>query len=147
MHPKERGELTEAIVIARLIEYGYFVSLPFGDNQRYDLVVDDRVSLHRVQVRTARDGKSYGSIAFNTVSTHPLSGKKTGYAGQIEAFIAYHPPTRIFYWIPIGECAGSPFVMRISPARNNQKSGIRLAADYELRRNPNYTPHSAEGGS
>ena len=39
---------------AALIEAGYAVSKPFGENQRYDLVIDDGETLARVQVKTGR---------------------------------------------------------------------------------------------
>ncbi|MFE6362946.1 group I intron-associated PD-(D/E)XK endonuclease [Streptomyces sp. NPDC057806] len=133
LSPKARGELTEAIVLAKLIEYAYSVSLPFGDNRRYDMIVDDGSRLHRVQVKTARDGRNAGTIEFHTVSTHPLSGRKTRYDGQIEAFIAYHPGTHAFYWVPIAECTGNVFRLRTAPAKNNQVYGTRLAEPYRLR--------------
>jgi hypothetical protein len=133
LSPKARGELTEAIVLAKLIEYGYSVSMPFGDNRRYDMIVDDGRRLHRVQVKTARDGHSGGTIEFNTSSIHPLSGKKTRYHGQIEAFIAYHPGTHALYWVPVDECQGDRFALRIAPAKNNQTYRTRPAEPYLLR--------------
>ncbi|MEV7684493.1 group I intron-associated PD-(D/E)XK endonuclease [Streptomyces bungoensis] len=133
LSPKARGELTEAIVLAKLIEYGYRVSLPFGDNCRYDLIVDDGRRLHRVQVKTARDGRNPGTLEFSTVSHHPLSGKRTKYHGQIEAFIAFHPKSGDFYWVPVEDCTGNYFCLRVVPARNNQVSGTRPAAPYRLR--------------
>jgi hypothetical protein len=135
VHPKERGEITEAAVIATLIEYRYSVSVPFGDNQRYDLIVDDGTALHRVQVKTARDEALGESIAFRTSSQHCITAKRTTYEGQIEAFIAYLPRTRTCYWIPIDECLGRDKMLRLVPARNNQRHGVRMAADYELRPN------------
>ncbi|WP_432169090.1 group I intron-associated PD-(D/E)XK endonuclease [Streptomyces sp. 1222.5] len=132
LSPKARGELTEAIVLAKLIEYGYSVSLPFGDNRRYDVIVDDSRLLHRVQVKTARNGRTGGTIEFNTASVHPISGKATRYHGQIEAFVAYHPGTDAFYWVPVDDCQGNKFLLRIAPAMNNQTSGTRPAEPYRL---------------
>jgi phage-related protein len=133
LSPKARGELTEAIVLAKLIEYGYSVSMPFGDNRRYDMVVDDGRQLHRVQVKTARDGERAGTIEFNTASVHPISGRKTRYTGQIEAFVAYHPGTHTFYWVPVLDCHGDRLTLRIAPAKNGQTTGTRLAEPYVLR--------------
>ncbi|EST24363.1 group I intron-associated PD-(D/E)XK endonuclease [Streptomyces roseochromogenus] len=133
LSPKARGELTEAIVLAKLIEYGYSVSMPFGDNRRYDMIVDDGRQLHRVQVKTARDGRNAGTIEFNTVSVHPISGRKTRYDGQIEAFVAYHPGNHAFYWAPAAVCTGNVFRLRTAPAKNNQVYGTWLAEPYLLR--------------
>ncbi|MGW1498955.1 group I intron-associated PD-(D/E)XK endonuclease [Streptomyces mirabilis] len=133
LSPKARGELTEAIVLAKLIEYGYSVSMPFGDNRRYDMIVDDGRRLHRIQVKTARDGRSPGTIEFNTASVHPISGKKSRYDGQIEAFIAYHPGSHEFYCVPVDDCRGNVFLLRTGPTKNSQISGTRPADPYRLR--------------
>lgn len=53
MESHRRGELTEAIVIAELKRRGVPVSTPFGDDERYDLIVETPDSrLLRVQVKT-----------------------------------------------------------------------------------------------
>lgn len=132
--PKEIGEISEAAALAILIEYGYSVSLPFGDNQRYDMIIDDGRKLHRVQVKTARN-RTEGSIVFNTSSTHPISGKVTLYAGQIEAFLVYYPRLRSVYWVPLSECTGPQKALRLLPTKNNQKDGVKWARDYELKPN------------
>lgn len=38
---KATGDETEAAGIHRLVATGYTESVPFGDNDKYDLVVDD----------------------------------------------------------------------------------------------------------
>ncbi|MFF9097594.1 group I intron-associated PD-(D/E)XK endonuclease [Streptomyces sp. NPDC014802] len=133
LSPKARGELTEAIVLAKLIELGYGVSMPFGDNRRYDMIVDDGHRLHRVQVKTARDGRNPGTIEFSTASHHPLSGKRTKYHGQIEAFVAFHPGTGDFYWVPVEDTSGNYLILRTAPTKNNQVNGVRQAGPYRLR--------------
>lgn len=39
-HPVDIGHRTEAAILARLVERGYNVLVPFGVNQRYDLVIE-----------------------------------------------------------------------------------------------------------
>lgn len=39
---KSIGEITEAVVLAEFLKAGFPVLLPFGDNQRYDAVVEVR---------------------------------------------------------------------------------------------------------
>jgi hypothetical protein len=48
------GERSEAIIIGRLGYSGYTVLKPYGENQRYDLVIED-ADRHfwRVQCKTA----------------------------------------------------------------------------------------------
>jgi hypothetical protein len=39
-HPVDVGLRTEAVILAELLRRGYQVLVPFGVNQRYDLVID-----------------------------------------------------------------------------------------------------------
>jgi uncharacterized protein YqeY len=41
MNHKSLGEKTLAIILAQLLKQDKKVLLPFGDNQRYDLVIDE----------------------------------------------------------------------------------------------------------
>ena len=50
---KRIGNIGEAKAISWLVEHGISVSIPFGDNERYDLVIDNNGSLERVQVKTS----------------------------------------------------------------------------------------------
>ncbi|HWT01528.1 MAG TPA: group I intron-associated PD-(D/E)XK endonuclease [Pyrinomonadaceae bacterium] len=54
MHAREKGILTGARIMAALIAAGYMVLIPFGDGHKYDFVIDDEVSLRRVQCKTGR---------------------------------------------------------------------------------------------
>ncbi len=107
MKPKQNskaiGERSEAIILAKLLEAGYGVLTPFGDNRRYDLVIEDADGrFWRVQCKT---GKSDGEkITFATASSynHTLQNKgwKT-YRGQVEYFAVYCPQTNGSYLIPV----------------------------------------------
>ena len=52
--PKVTGERTEALILAKLVTAGYAVSLPFGNNQRYDLIYEDAGVLKKAQCKTGR---------------------------------------------------------------------------------------------
>lgn len=90
VNTKAIGNVGEARVLSELISLGIPVCLPFGDNERYDLVADFNGRLVRIQVKTvgvlSRDGKSV---------TVPLSSKRPAskgyaevrYAGDVE-FVA-----------------------------------------------------------
>ena len=46
---KAIGETTEAVILAHLVRRGDSVSLPFGNTQRYDMIVDRRDKLIKAQ--------------------------------------------------------------------------------------------------
>jgi hypothetical protein len=51
-NPREQGLLGVVDAIAHFGGRGWSISMPLIDSQPYDLVVDDGVRLHRVQVKT-----------------------------------------------------------------------------------------------
>jgi hypothetical protein len=52
-HRKTRGDIAEALLIAIATALGFTVSRPFGDNARYDYVLDWHGHLSRVQLKSA----------------------------------------------------------------------------------------------
>src|ERR1041384_1061280 len=51
---KKQGDVGMGAAIYNFSKLGYTVSIPITDNQEYDLVVDDGISLKRIQVKTTR---------------------------------------------------------------------------------------------
>jgi hypothetical protein len=134
-HPKDVGDRsTMAIIFAlRLLDYAIFV--PFGENTRYDLVIDNGSCLRRVQCKTGR--LKDGGIHFPTCSTyahHPNPRvRRRDYAGEIDDFAVYCPDLGSVYLIPIEDVPTRALgVLRVTPARNGQRKGVRLAAAYEV---------------
>ena len=118
-----------------LRELGYAISVPFGENTRYDLVIDDGARLLRVQCKTGRLRK--GSIYFATCSTyghHLRPGQaRRSYSGQIDLFGVFCPETSSVYLVPVDAVpTRSNAAMRVEPSLNGQRKRIRLASDYQL---------------
>lgn len=132
LNPKAIGECSEGIVLAELMKLGCAVLLPFGNNQRYDLVVDEGDSLIRVQVKTA--WRANGAICFKTNSVNAFTGVRRTYVGQVDVFMVYSPHTELVYRIPIEECGSSTVSLRINPTRIASTCQTRWACDYELAR-------------
>lgn len=134
MNTKSIGERTEACVLAALLKAGYAVLLPFGDNQRYDMVIDDSESFKRVQCKTARTCKrDSGAFEFHTCSSYAhRGGGRKDYRGEIEFFGVYYPETDSVYLVPVEEVGTRQGTLRLQPARNGQQAGIRLADDYKI---------------
>jgi hypothetical protein len=129
-NPKAIGELSEGIVLAELMRLGCAVSIPFGNNQRYDLVVDEKDVLIRVQVKTAWWHE--GSLGFKTNSVNAFTGKRRTYTGSADVFMVYSPYMDKVYRIPVDECGSSAVHLRVAPLRSKQVKRVRWAKDYEL---------------
>lgn len=131
-NPKAVGELSEIAVVLHLMRAGYDVARPFGDNARYDLVVDDGARLVRVQVKTAR--LRAGTIQFATSSSQLHRGRgRQHYRGACDLFAAYCPDLDKVYLVPVDGIGAVACSLRIEPPRNGQSAGVRWASDYELR--------------
>lgn len=131
--PIGTGAIAEAKVMARLLEAGHTVSLPFGSGCCYDLVWDDGVSLRRVQCKSGRIRGT--ALTFKTQSQQGAkNGKRArlGYAGRADVFGVYCPSTGLVYIVPVADAPGAECHLRIAPARNAQEKGIRWARDFVL---------------
>ena len=133
MHnPKAKGEKTEAIIIAELIKKDYPVLLPFGDNQRYDLIIEDKGQFKRIQCKTGRLRK--GAVTFATCSNRCNTKQlyKKDYLGQIDLFAVYCYENNQIYLVPI-DCVGTTQAkLRIDSPKNNQSKKIQWAKDFQL---------------
>ena len=58
---KTQGDIGLAIAIAEFVKMGWTVCVPLTDNQAYDLVIDDGISLKKVQVKTTRGRNREGT--------------------------------------------------------------------------------------
>lgn len=130
-NPKERGDATEAAVMNYLITNGYSVSIPFGDNDKYDLILDDGDDLSRIQCKTAWKNKE-NTIRFNTHSQTTRSGEyhESTYHGEVDVLIARYPERETMYWIPIEDATEQKMELRFDGKINHPS--INWASDYRI---------------
>jgi PD-(D/E)XK endonuclease len=67
-HPVDVGHRSEAAILSQLVRQGYRVLLPFGVNQRYDMVLDNDGRLLKVQCKTGRLKEGAIRFSSNTVN-------------------------------------------------------------------------------
>src|SRR5947209_4148367 len=105
------GEQSQAHILARLLELGYTVLIPYGDSSRYDLVIEDAEGhFWRIQCKTAWvEGGDQGYIKFSTASlrSRQAGGRihysRKNYQGDVDYFAVYSHEIRKVYLIPIGK--------------------------------------------
>jgi hypothetical protein len=136
-HPKDVGDRTTLAVMLALTEAGFDVLVPFSENVRYDLVIDDGKKLARIQCKTGRLSK--GAVIFRTASSyyhhpHPRMPSKH-YHREVDFFGVYCRQTAGVYLVPIDQLPTQwSAALRITPARNNQAQGVRLASRFQVGR-------------
>ena len=135
---KQLGERAQAHVIAKFLEIGYTVLLPYGDSSRHDLVIEDAEGrFWRVQVKTSWVEKE-GYIVFATTSLRSRSTNgrvvysRAGYQGQVDYFAVYSHELRKVYLLPVNEVAQTRMHLRLVPSKNKQEKNVHWAADYEI---------------
>jgi len=113
-HPKDVGDGSTLAIMTALRMSGVALYVPFGENTRCDLIVDEDGELIRVQCKTGR--LRDGAIRFAVCSCYghhrnPETARRN-YQGQVDYFAVY--------------CTETP--------RNNQRKRIRFARDYQIAR-------------
>ena len=130
---KDIGDIGVARIIARLVELGRVVSIPFGDNARYDLVVETDGRLLRIQCKTGR--LRSGAIVFPVSSSAAHRGRgRRSYHGEVDAFGIHCPDTAQVLLVPfvaVATCRREAR-LRVSASLNGQRRGIRTAAPFVL---------------
>ena len=136
-HPKLVGDRSTARILACLLDHFEIVSLPFGENQRYDLIADDGERLWKIQCKTGRLRK--GVIEFPACSRtyhHPNKGQwefsSHSYYGEADYFGVYCPETDDVYVVPVEEIGKNRGSLRVEATRNSQKRRVRWAEPYRL---------------
>ena len=131
-NPKATGEQSEGQILARLLSLGRVVLMPFGDNQRYDFVVDDGGKFVRVQCKTGR--LKEGKVVFpSSSSAYHRGGKRTSYKGQVDFFGVYCRENNECYWVPVEDVPPTECCLRIDTPKNMAQEGIRWAKDFVLK--------------
>jgi len=126
----EKGNLTEAKILAALTAAGYFVSVPFGSGHKYDFVIDDSTRLFRVQCKTGR--VKNGSLVFNSYSQSGNGANKQGYHGLADLFAVLNPESGEVYLVPVESFGTAGVSLRLIPTLNGQVQKINWAVDYLL---------------
>lgn len=132
MDTKRIGNIGEAKVIAKFVEHGFPVYIPFGDNEKADIVVDINGKLCRIQVKTAV-GCENGRIEFDLTST-TLRNKNTvrrKYSvHEVDYFALYSMVRDEVYLLKVEENVKSSICIRFEEAGNKQKTGVKYECDY-----------------
>jgi hypothetical protein len=125
-----KGEIGEAMVLADLQRKGYGVAIPFGHDLPFDLILIRRQTgaLERVQCKyTASDGRALDVRCFSTSAWV----RHTYLAAEVDWIAVYDATTERCYYVPSEVWGGLARPrLRLAPASNGQRRGIRWADDF-----------------
>lgn len=125
----KKGEITESMVLARLVQLGYSCLIPWGHDHRYDIAIDLAGKLVRIQCKTAHYSEKSGSLQFNTAITYARVGGKThivkGYKGEADYFGVYSPDTGRVYLVPVEDVPSLTANLRLyAPKKVSKKAFV-----------------------
>ena len=132
---KEIGNLTELQCITRLYELGYSVSVPFGNANKYDLIIDVDDKLYKVQVKHGLEHiDTLGEVDYIKIRCTWQSHNYYGYSlkryseNEIDFFATFYDGE--CYMIPIAECS-TVKILHIKPPASGQRKGVSFIEDYK----------------
>ena len=116
--------------MAELLKRDFVVLMPFGDNERYDYVIDLGGVFKRVQCKTGR--LKNGSVTFELASYNWNTKERKGYKGQIDYFGVYCPENNKCYLVPIDKVGKRHKSLRVEQSKNNQTKNTEDGEQYEI---------------
>jgi hypothetical protein len=126
MTSAQKGELAMLKAMTRAVELGWIASRPTRDC-RYDLILDDGVALHRVQVKYCARGSSSASGVANLDLTKGGKRSRTYLDNEIDAIVVYVAPADRLVWLGKERFHNRRHVqIRYESPRNGQTQGILM---------------------
>ena len=134
MTTKQIGNIGEAKVLSEFVRLGIPVYLPFGDNEKADLIAEFNGKLNKIQVKSSQKIME-DKVKFSLVSStmHRQNGVKHIYTeNEIDYFALYNLERDKVYLISINE-EGLPkneVTIRFNPPKNKNQFKTFLEEDY-----------------
>lgn len=129
------GITTELIVAQKFIEKGYIVSIPYGNNSRYDMIVDTDTDCYRIQVKHAslNDNGSYTVNTSNTVSTTTKNARKYYSKNDVDFIVSVIEDQLVVIPVEMIEHSQSK-IFRTELPKFGTKSNCNLIEDFTVER-------------
>lgn len=129
MNSKDTGNIVEAKTLLFFLENYITVSQPFGNNARYDFIVDINNKLYRIQCKHGR--LENGCIAADA-SNYSDGKEKRHYFGEADFFAIYADFTKKLYLVPIvSQTPTSKLALRVFPTKKKYTKKIWIAENFE----------------
>ena len=128
MDTKQIGNLTELQCITRFYELGYSVSIPYGDSEKYDFILDVNGNLYKLQCKHANPNYNENTeieslvikTRWQTGYTKNSSWQNHKYTKEeIDYFVTYYNGKN--YLIPVEQCSLEK-TLRILPPKHPNKT-------------------------
>ena len=129
------GITTELLVAQKFIEYGYIVSIPYGNNSRYDMIVDTDIHRYRIQIKhaTKNDNGSYTVQTCNSITTATKHERKYYNKQDVDFLVSIIENQLVVIPVEMIEHSATK-VFRVILPEFGSKSKCNLIQDYTVER-------------
>ena len=134
---KQKGDRAEIEVARDLIKRGFRLAIPYGEDWDFDLIFarPNSEQLERVQVKytESRDGVICVKCFSHSLTNGKVRRTKKYTSATVDWLGVYDRTTDRCYYVSAGVLGSEgrkQLHLRLTPARNGQRSGIRFAEDY-----------------
>ena len=134
INSKMKGQLSEARVLYEFQKYNIPVCIPWGDNERYDLIAEFDGKFNRIQVKTSNEEENGSICCWARSSTNHTTNKKLiTYENDVDYFVFVNQTRDWLALVPIQEIGSAKSIrLRITPPANGQVKGIRYFQDFSF---------------
>lgn len=132
MNSKRIGNIGEAKVLAKFVEMGIPIYIPFGDDEKADLIAEFDGKLNKIQVKTSIKSKNGCSIFDLTSSTaHRTNGERRKYLNsEIDYFALYSLDRDKIYLMKVPDNPMSAITIRFEDTKSGTKSRVNYESDF-----------------
>ena len=131
---KMKGQLSEARTLYEFQKYGVPVCVPWGDNERYDLIAEFDGKFNRIQVKTANEEANGSIVCYTRSSTNHTTNKAlTTYEEDVDYFVFVNQTHDWLALVPMSEIGNQKSInLRIDPPLSNNGKVVRYFQDYSF---------------
>jgi len=131
MSTKTRGELSQLTFLYRAAHQGLMVSEPYGDNLRYDAIVDNGHRLRRVQIKSS--GKEISPGRYHVNCGRRLGLSAVPYTrGEVDLMAVHLHREDVMYILPYSAFAGKVSLTLLAPNRPGKSPYSRYLEAWHL---------------
>lgn len=130
-NPNNVGDVSEAIILSRLLNHNFKVFLPFNKAKCDFIAQSPNGELYKIECKTGRYDEDLGVV--RAFLTQTPSGVRREYSeNEVDKFAIYCPDLDECYLVDFEDSPRTEISLRVDPTQNNQVKRVRYAKDYKF---------------
>ena len=134
VNSKMKGQLSEARALYEFQKRNIPVCIPWGENERYDMIAEFNGKFNRIQVKTSNEERNGAICCYCRSSTNHTTNKNlTTYEDDVDYFVFVNQTYDLIAIVPIEEIGNKKQIrLRLQPAANGQTTNTRFFSDFSF---------------